>query len=148
MRIPMKVDYGVRALIELAQNIESGKLVRTAEIAERQGIPEPYLDQVLTTLNKFGFIRSRRGPQGGHVLARPSFEITLDEVVATLEGRTPPLECFDDSSCCAVSDDCAQRDIWRDVEEAINAVLTTSSIGELAFRQKKKVVQPLNFVNY
>ncbi|MBL76327.1 MAG: AsnC family transcriptional regulator [Chloroflexi bacterium] len=146
MRIPMKVDYGVRALIELAQHTDSGKLVRTAEIAERQGIPEAYLDQVLTTLNKFGFIRSRRGPQGGHILARPSLEITLDEVVATLEGRTPPLECLDGDSGCALSDCCAQRDTWKDVEDAINAVLTTTSIGALALRQRKKTVQQLNFI--
>jgi hypothetical protein len=70
MRIPMKVDYGVRALVDLAQQADAGRPVRTAEIAQRQNIPEPYLDQVLTTLNKFGFIRSRRGPQGGHVLGR------------------------------------------------------------------------------
>ncbi|MCI0778544.1 MAG: Rrf2 family transcriptional regulator, partial [Chloroflexi bacterium] len=64
MRIPMKVDYGVRALVDLAQYATPGRLIRTAEIASREAIPEPYLDQVLTTLNKFGFIRSRRGPQG------------------------------------------------------------------------------------
>ena len=56
MRIPMKVDYGVRALVDLAMRADTGRPVRTADIAGRQNIPEPYLDQVLTTLNKFGFI--------------------------------------------------------------------------------------------
>lgn len=136
MRIPMKVDYGVRALIDLAQQASTGRPVRTAEIADRQAIPEPYLDQVLTTLNKFGFIRSRRGPQGGHVLAKPASEITLDAVVGTLEGRSAPLDCIEDPSECSLSPACPQRSIWQDVEDAIHTVLTTTSVGDLAERQR------------
>ena len=139
MRIPMKVDYGVRALVDLAQHADGARPVRTAEIAHRQSIPEPYLDQVLTTLNKFGFIRSRRGPQGGHVLARPAQEITLDDVVATLEGRSAPLDCIDDAAECALSGGCAQRDIWRGVDEAVHAVLSTTTIGALAERHRATV---------
>ena len=86
MKVPMKVDYGVRALVELAQRYGSGS-VQTVEIAERQSIPEPYLDQLLATLGKFGFIRSRRGPQGGHVLAKAPHEISLGMVMAGLEGQ-------------------------------------------------------------
>ena len=136
MRIPMKVDYGVRALVDLALQSEPGKPVRTTDIAGRQSIPEPYLDQVLTTLNKFGFIRSRRGPQGGHVLARPAFEITLNDVVSTLEGRSAPLDCLDDMSECTLAVACAQRSIWQDVEQAVHKVLTTTSVGDLAERQR------------
>ncbi|MEE8518580.1 MAG: Rrf2 family transcriptional regulator, partial [Dehalococcoidia bacterium] len=113
-----------------------GRPVRTAEIAERQSIPEPYLDQVLTTLNKFGFIRSRRGPQGGHILAKPAGDITLDAVMGTLEGRSAPLDCIEDASECVLSPACAQRNIWQDVEDAIHAVLTTTSVGDLAERQR------------
>ena len=143
MRIPMKVDYGVRALVELAQCGGDGRPVRSTDIAGRQGIPEPYLDQVLTTLNKFGFIKSRRGPQGGHVLARRPADITLDDVVATLEGRNPPLDCIDDASECALSGCCAQRDIWRDVEDAVHAVLTTTTIADLAARQPRSPAAPV-----
>ena len=135
MRIPMKVDYGVRALVDLALQAEAGRPVRTAEIAARQNIPEPYLDQVLTTLNKLGFIRSRRGPSGGHVLARSATEIILDDVVTTLEGRIAPVDCVDDVEECALSAACAQRDIWRDVDEAVHRVLINTSVGDLAERQ-------------
>ena len=76
MKVPMKVDYGVRALVELALNYGEGPL-QTAEIAYRQGIPEAYLDQLMTTMHKFGFIVSRRGPQGGHRLAMDPEEIKL-----------------------------------------------------------------------
>ena len=147
MRIPMKVDYGVRALVDLAGQPDVHRPVRTADIAGRQGVPEPYLDRVLTTLNKFGLITSRRGPQGGHVLARAASDITLDEVVATLDGRNPPLECIDDATECALSGCCAQRDIWRDVEDAIHAVLTTTTIADLARRQQARTVAPLTFVS-
>ncbi|MBM3939741.1 MAG: Rrf2 family transcriptional regulator [SAR202 cluster bacterium] len=141
MRIPMKVDYGVRALVDLALNGEQAP-VRTAEIATRQSIPEAYLDQVLTTLNKFGYIRSRRGPQGGHVLARSAADIRLSDVVETLEGRTSPLDCMDDPTECALAGSCAQRGIWRDVEEAMHVVLRTTTIADLASKQRRMAAQP------
>ena len=147
MRIPMKVDYGVRALVDLAGQPDAQRPVRTADIAVRQDIPEQYLDQVLTTLNKYGLITSRRGPQGGHVLARAASKITLDEVVATLDGRNPPLECIDDATGCALSECCAQRDIWRDVEDAIHAVLATTTIADLAHRQRARAPAPLTLVS-
>jgi Rrf2 family protein len=143
MRIPMKVDYGVRALVDLALRPDGDRLSRTADIAGRQSIPEPYLEQVLTTLNKFGFIRSRRGPRGGHALARSASQITLDDVVATLEGRIAPLDCIDDMAECTLAAACAQRDIWKDVEDAVHQVLTTTTVGDLAERQRPVLeVQP------
>ena len=131
MRVPMKVDYGVRALVDLAQQ-GSERPIRTAEIAKRQHIPEPYLDQVLTNLNKFGFIKSRRGPRGGHLLAKGSADITLSDVVAALEGRTPPLDCILDADDCVLSGSCTQRDIWSGVEDAIQTVLAATTIWQLA----------------
>ncbi len=131
MRVPMKVDYGVRALVDLAQQ-GSERPIRTAEIAKRQHIPEPYLDQVLTNLNKFGFIKSRRGPRGGHLLAKRSADITLSDVLAALEGRTPPLDCILDADDCVLSGSCTQRDIWSGVEDAIQTVLAATTIWQLA----------------
>ena len=84
MRIPMKVDYGVRALVELALHYGEGP-VQTAEIAYKQGIPEAYLDQLMTTLHKFGFVLSHRGPQGGHRLASEPQDIDLGMVMKTLD---------------------------------------------------------------
>ncbi|MCE2469107.1 MAG: Rrf2 family transcriptional regulator [Dehalococcoidia bacterium] len=141
MRIPMKVDYGVRALVDLAQFTADGP-VRTADVARRQHIPEPYLDQVLTTLNKFGFIRSRRGPRGGHLLARDPHDIPLSEVVATLEGRIAPLDCIADQDDCVLSGSCTQREIWRGVEDAVQRVLEATTVWELAF-PRQPVAGPL-----
>ncbi len=86
MRFSMKTEYGMRAILELAANSGKGSL-QSAEIARRQGIPGPFLDQVLMTLRRAGMITSTRGPRGGHALARRPEEIRLDEVVDCLEGN-------------------------------------------------------------
>lgn len=85
MRFSMKTEYGFRAILELAANAGSGAL-QSAEIARRQAIPGPFLDQVLMTLRRAGMVTSTRGPHGGHVLARRAEEIRLDEVIDSLEG--------------------------------------------------------------
>ncbi len=136
MRVPMKVDYGVRALVDLAQSGGEGP-VQAAQIAARQGIPEPYLDQLMAILSRSGFVRSRRGPQGGHILARLPEDISLDMVMDTLEGTAAPLDCLDEPSECTLSDTCAQRGVWHSVEEAVQKVLGSTTIGDLAHRQQQ-----------
>ena len=68
MRFSMKTEYGVRAIVELAANAGRGAL-QSGEIARRQSIPGPFLDQVLMTLRRAGLVTSTRGPRGGHTLA-------------------------------------------------------------------------------
>ena len=135
MKVPMKVDYGVRALVELALNYGQGPL-QTAEIAYRQGIPEAYLDQLMTTMHKLGFIVSRRGPQGGHRLAMEPDEIKLSMVMATLDGNSSPLDCLINPDDCVFSDSCAQQEVWKSVEEAIHNLLSSISLADLAQRQR------------
>lgn len=137
MRIPMKVDYGVRALIDLAQHSASGP-VPTAEIASRQSIPEPFLDQLLTHLSKVGLIKSRRGPQGGHMLAKSPYEISLGTVMTTLDGTTVPLNCIEEPTDCIQYSICTQRDVWQSVDQVVHNVLNFTTIGELAQRQTGK----------
>ena len=135
MRVPMKVDYGVRALVELALQ-PPGQPVPTAVIAARQGIPEPYLDQLLTLMGKLGYVRSRRGPHGGHVLAKSPSDVSLGMVMASLEGSAPPLDCLEDPDECVMSPTCAQRDVWRGVEEAVQTVLNATTVADLVDRQR------------
>ena len=134
MKIPMKVDYGVRALVELALHYGDGH-VQTAGIAARQGIPEAYLDQLMSSLNKFGFVHSRRGPQGGHVLAMDPKDITLNMVMSKLDANNSPLDCLINPDDCVFSDSCAQQEVWKSVEEAVLEVLSNISVADLADRQ-------------
>ncbi len=135
MRVPMRIDYGVRALVDLAQHDGDGP-VSTAEIAGRQAIPEPFLDQVLATLQKLGFVRSRRGPQGGHVLAVVPSEINLGMVIEKLEGMGNSLVCLEVPDGCTLSSACAQREVWQTVETTVHNVLSATTIADLAVRQQ------------
>ena len=135
MRIPMKVDYGVRALVELAMHYGE-RQVQTSEIASKQGIPESYLVQLMTTLNRCGLVQSRRGPHGGHSLAVDPSTINLHVVMTTLDGNTSALDCLSYASDCIFADSCAQQEIWKSVEEAIEGVLTNITLEHLAQRQK------------
>ena len=95
MRCSTRGDYGLRALIELADHYGQGPL-QCSEIALRRHVPEQYLDQLLTTLRKAGFVRSQRGPAGGHELARDPAEIPVYEAIVALEGSLSPIAWLDE----------------------------------------------------
>ncbi len=136
MKVSTKGDYGVRALIELALHYGQGPL-QSAEIAARQRIPEPYLDHLLTTLRRAGFIRSVRGPQGGHELVREPDKLPLDEVIESLEGSLIPSACLDEGSPCARHGGCAQREMWQEVYDATREILHRTTIADLAARERQ-----------
>ncbi len=132
----MKVDYGVRALLDLAQNQGSGP-VQTSEIAARQGVPEPYLDQLLTTLRKVGLVKSKRGPNGGYVLARDPSELNLGMITSALKGPMVPIDCLDGSMECNLAGHCAQQDVWRKVEGLTQAFLYSTNLADLVTTQRE-----------
>ena len=140
MKIPMRVDYGVRALVELALHHGEGA-VQTADIASNQGIPEAYLDQLMSTLNKCGFVASRRGPQGGHRLAMDPQDINLYMVMSTLDGNLSPVDCLITPTDCVFSDTCAQQEVWKSVEEAVEEVLRNIKISDLVQRNRVLATQ-------
>lgn len=136
MKVSTKGDYGVRALVELAHHYGEGP-VQSATIASRQEVPEPYLDQLLTTLRRAGFIRSVRGPQGGHALIREPDDVKLSEVMIALEGSLAPSACVDDPESCTKSGGCVQRGVWEQVRDATQAILENVSIGDLAEKERE-----------
>lgn len=89
LALSAKVQYGIVSLIELAAIHGQGGVLQVAEIAQRQKIPDRYLEQMLTSLRRARILRSIRGPKGGYQLARPPAEVAVQEVVAALEGETP-----------------------------------------------------------
>jgi Rrf2 family transcriptional regulator, cysteine metabolism repressor len=140
MRVSTKGDYGIRALIELSHHFGETRPTQSSEIAARQKIPESYLEQLLTTLRRAGFIRSVRGPQGGHALIRDPQDLRVSEVIEALEGSIMPIDCLDESSQCTKSGGCAQRDMWAAVRDAILNVLGNTTIAELA--ERDRALQP------
>ena len=136
MKVSTQGDYGVRALVELANHYGEGPM-QSSIIAARQEVPEPYLDQLLTTLRRAGFIRSVRGPQGGHALIRAPDEVKLSEVMEALEGSLAPIACVDDPESCTKSGGCVQRDVWEQVRDATRAILENVTIGDLAEKERE-----------
>lgn len=134
MKIPMRVDYGVRALVELALHFGE-RQVQTAEISYKQGIPEAYLDQIMATLHNCGLVTSRRGPQGGHSLAVKPMDINLSMVMTALDASSAPLDCLSHPDDCVFSESCAQQEVWKSVEDAVHNLLSNITLGDLARRQ-------------
>ena len=130
MHVPIRVDYGVRALLDLAQHANEG-LIPASAIAKRQTIPEPYLERLLNTLSKQGIIRSHTGPQGGHALAMEPAKISLGLVMNVFGGNETLLGCLDDPSVRVQVGCCSQRDVWRSVDKAIEDILNNTTIADL-----------------
>lgn len=135
MRVSTRSDYGLRALIELAGHYGRGPL-QSSEIALRRHIPEQYLDQLLTSLRKAGFIRSVRGPAGGHELVRDPATIRVREVIETLEGSLSPVAWLDEPP--ELTDhphQCGQREIWERIREATEQILDSYTVADLVDRE-------------
>jgi Rrf2 family protein len=133
MKISTKGEYGIRALLELAQRAGEG-YIQSGEIAQVRQIPENYLYQLLITLRKAGLIRSRRGPQGGHMLARAPENICLAEVIIALEGPIEPVSCVEENvlNDCPFDGTCAMREVWTRITEATRAILEATNFADLA----------------
>jgi Rrf2 family protein len=139
MRVSTRSDYGLRALIELAGHHGRGPL-QSSEIALRRHIPEQYLDQLLTALRKAGFIRSVRGPAGGHELVRDPAEINVREVIEALEGSLSPVAWLDEPP--EMTDHphhCGQREIWERIRDATSAILESYTVADLLEREPTAV---------
>ena len=131
MKVSTRAEYGLRALIELANHFGEGP-VQSRDIAERQGLPEPYLNQLMTTLRRAGLVISKRGPAGGHTLSRAPAEISLREAFAVLEGTTAPWWCVevDDPDCEYVAG-CGLRPVWQAIQSAADGVLNRLTLADL-----------------
>jgi Rrf2 family protein len=135
MKLTMKGDYGLRAMLDMAAYYGQGP-VESSDIASRQYIPEQYLDQILMVLRKEGLVKSIRGPRGGHMLAKPPSQITMAEVMQALEGYVPPMECLPNPDFCKLSPGCALRDVWQKIDTMTQQILTSTTIEELAQRHR------------
>ena len=145
MLIPMKVDYGVRILVYLA-SFPHESVVKATEISKNRHIPEKFLFQISNDLIDKKLIKSMRGPNGGYSLARNASDITVADVVESLDKSMAPVACLDDSATCQISGNCAQQNMWSDVEQILITKLEMISIKDLADKEKV-VVDAVNLGN-
>jgi Rrf2 family transcriptional regulator, cysteine metabolism repressor len=138
MKLSTRTRYGMRALVDLAlQN--SSQPVQLKDIADRQQISLSYLEHLIIPLISAGFIKSTRGARGGVNLTRPPQEIRLDEVMQVLEGPLAPVDCLRNPDVCTRSGKCATQDVWSDMKIAMENVLKSYNLQDLADRQKAKI---------
>ncbi|MBL40740.1 MAG: hypothetical protein CL761_05440 [Chloroflexi bacterium] len=145
MLIPMKVDYGVRILVYLA-SFPHESVVKATEISKNRHIPEKFLFQISNDLIDKKLIKSMRGPNGGYSLARNASDITVADVVESLDKSMAPVACLDDSATCQISGNCAQQNMWSDVEQILITKLEMISIKDLADKEKV-VIDAVNLGN-
>ena len=138
MKLSTKGRYAVRAMFDLAQHYDGG-LVMVKDVAIRQGISERYLEHLFLSLKKAGLVNSLRGARGGFVLSRPPAEIKLLEIVRISEGPTALVDCVDNAGICPRSPKCVTRDVWLEVQSAIDGVLSSQTLQDLIKRQQIKV---------
>jgi len=137
MKLSTRTRYGVRAVLELAENRGQGPL-RTKTIAQRQEISVKYLEQLMTILKSAGFVKSIRGARGGYVLAKAPNQIKLSEVFTALEGTVTTVECIEDESFCVRVSDCLTRQVWIEVENAIIGILEAKTLQDLVDNAKDR----------
>ena len=131
MKISTKGRYALRMMLDLALH-NTGTPVRIKEIAGRQGISDKYLEQIISVLNKAGFVRSVRGPQGGYLLTKPPKEYTVGMILRLTEGDLAPVDCLSqDSSQCERMDDCVTVLVYRKMNEAVNGVIDHITLEDL-----------------
>ncbi|SJZ72826.1 RrF2 family transcriptional regulator [Selenihalanaerobacter shriftii] len=132
MKLSTKGRYGVRAMFDLALHYGEGT-TPLRSIAERQGISENYLEQLIAALRKAGLVNSVRGAHGGYLLAKKPDKITIGDIIRVLEGPIAPSDCVadDGNENCKNIEDCITRLIWKDLQESINEVLDSISLEDL-----------------
>jgi Rrf2 family cysteine metabolism transcriptional repressor len=145
VKISTKGEYGIRAMLYIGMKSEQGP-VTSHEIAQHQGIPEPYLRQILALLSKDRLIQSNRGPQGGHVLGRPASQINLRHILVTLEGQTTAIDQILALPCTidVGTEFCAIREVFLEVKKAVERILSETTLADLVKRQRDILSQGIS----
>ena len=122
MRLSTRGRYGTRLMVDLAQHYADGP-IPLAKIAKRQDLSAKYLEQLIILLKGAGLIRSVRGRRGGYMLARRPEDISVGEIVETLEGKLSVVDCVLEPELCYRSIECPTRDIWVGITDILKKQL-------------------------
>ena len=142
MRLSKRGEYGLRAMITLAEPVKKGNspaMLQIKEISEREQISSKFLEQILLTLKNAGLLHSKMGVGGGYYLARPAGEITLGQIFRILDGPVAPIKCVSQMAYepCGCPDEqtCGLRLAMSDVRNAIADILDNTSLADITKRQ-------------
>jgi len=151
MRLSTKSRYGLRAMFDIAYNCGTAP-TQIQDISRRQHISQRYLEQIFQSLKKGGILKSKRGPQGGYMLAREPGEITLQEIIRATEGDLLLVECSSKGrkkTGCEFDGVCVTQSVWQEAAARLNEYFATITLKDLCTRGESMGVsreQDLRFV--
>jgi len=143
VRISAKTDYALRAAVELAASQEGDNPVKGEQIATAQGIPLRFLENILGDLRNGGIIESRRGVDGGYLLARPPEEISLADVIRAVDGPLANVAGTRPDALHYQGTAEPLREVWVAVRAALRSVLETTTVADVAARKLPKDIQAM-----
>jgi Rrf2 family protein len=144
LKISQKLEYAIRAMIELAERRDDGALVPAREIAERQQIPLRFLEQQLGSLSRAGLVESFRGAGGGCRIAGDPATITVAQIADAIEGQIYPVFCLEPSDhTCFADSRCGLQGIWADVARAVQRVFEETTVADLSARHQEMTPGPV-----
>jgi Rrf2 family protein len=150
--ISKKTKYGLLAMMALGRRHGSGPIL-IADLAEEDGMPKKFLENILLTLKNAGILQSRKGKGGGYFLARPPEEIMVGQVIRTLEGPLAPVPCVSETAyqkCSECRDEtaCGIRLVMSDVRDAVAEILDKTSLKEMLGRSDSAMMQAKQVVDF
>ncbi|TAK31141.1 MAG: Rrf2 family transcriptional regulator [Chloroflexota bacterium] len=134
MILSTKGHYGLRAMTRLAET-HGRQVLSLAEIAQAEGLPPAYLEQLVAPLRKAGLLKATRGVRGGYCLARHPAEITVGEVIRILEGPIGIVECASEvrsAGCCERETTCLSKPLWQRMRANIAQMLDSTTLADLS----------------
>ena len=141
MKLSTRGRYGIHAMFDLAcYGADGPQSIKS--IAERQQIPEAYLEQLIAILRKSGLVISIRGAQGGYKLSRPPKDITVGEVLRSLEGKLAvTVSCLDEEGSCEKACICPSRLVWQKLHEGINQIVDGITLQDMLSDHERLLAQ-------
>lgn len=138
MKVSTKGRYAIRLMLDIAQHSGEGN-VSIKEVSERQGISVKYLEQIVNMLSKAGYLRSRRGSQGGYRMAKDPSEYTIGDILRVTEGEMAPVSCLEEEeNTCPRVGICPTIGFWKGLYETINNYLDSITIADLLKEAEQK----------
>ena len=138
MKLATQVRYGIRILLDLSMHQSRG-VVQMGDIASRQNISLKYLEQLIKPIQNAGFVTSKRGPKGGHSLAKSPNKITLAQIIRAFEKKSTPVNILEDTSNYSAFQDSLIWDAWNEAIEAFYNKLEKITLTDLSIETTKKI---------
>jgi len=132
MRISTKGRYALRVLIDLA-NFGNDQFISLKDISQRQNIPLKYLEQIVSVLNKAGYLNSLRGSNGGYRLSKKPEEYNIGSILRTVESTLTPIECvaYENGVSCPRIDLCNSVNFWKGLDDVVNNYINSYTLKDL-----------------